>query len=214
MEPEVRLVELLCSRLCHDLVSPIGAIHNGLELLAQEDAGMEGEIIGLLSKSSDEASRRLRFFRVAFGQASGSAETLSLEEGKVFVDGFLKEGRVSFDWKEKIDPSAPIAKGSVKLLLNMALLASEALPYGGTLTVLPICHPGETILEVVAQGDRAAFKDEVTAALRLETPVEGLSPRIAPAYFLALLARRFDFVLTIHPGTEAVALKATNRPKD
>jgi len=75
-EQELRLVELLCSRLCHDLVSPIGAIHNGLELLEENELEMEKEILGLLRKSSIEASCRLRFFRVAFGQASGSTEML------------------------------------------------------------------------------------------------------------------------------------------
>ncbi|MGB1548648.1 MAG: histidine phosphotransferase family protein [Alphaproteobacteria bacterium] len=209
-ESEVRLVELLCSRLCHDLVSPIGAIHNGLELLAQEEGDMEEEIISLLSKSSDEASRRLRFFRVAFGQAGGSAEMLSFTEGRALLDGFLKGGRISLDWTEKVEPSAPIARGSVKLLLNMALLASETLPYGGGLAVVPSCHSGGTRLEVVAHGEKAAFKDGLAEALQREMPVEDLNPRNVLAYFLAFLANRFDFALSVRRDTGAVTLQATH----
>ncbi len=213
-EQELRLAELLCSRLCHDLVSPIGAIHNGLELLAQNESEMEAEILGLLSKSSAEASRRLRFFRVAFGQAGGSADALSLEEGKELMGGFLKEGRVGLDWKkEDRVASAPVARGAVKLLLNMALVASEALPKGGTVSVAPICRPGETLFEVTAQGDGAALKEEVASALRLEMSFEALTPRIAPAYFLAFLMRRYEFSLQVLSDADRVVLRAVTRPK-
>ena len=145
-ELELRLVELLCSRLCHDLVSPIGAIHNGLELLAQNEPEMEKEILGLLRKSSAEASCRLRFFRVAFGQAGGSTETLPLEEGRELLAGLLKEGRITLDWQAtEVTPSVPVIKGTVKLLLNMALIASEALPRGGPCPLFPLAMRTKTV---------------------------------------------------------------------
>jgi len=214
-ELELRLAELLCSRLCHDLVSPIGAIHNGLELLAQNEPEMEKEILNLLSKSSAEASCRMRFFRVAFGQASGSMETLPLEEGRDLLDGLLKEGRVTLDWQEPAAaaPSTSVAKGAVKLLLNMALLASEALPRGGTVSVVPICHADESIFEVTARGKDAVFKDEVVSALRFELPYEKLTPRIAPAYFFALLVRKYGFSLAVLPNSGSVTLRVTNARK-
>ncbi|PCJ58766.1 MAG: histidine phosphotransferase [Rhodospirillaceae bacterium] len=213
-EQELRLVELLCSRLCHDLVSPIGAIHNGLELLAENEPEMEKEILGLLIKSSVEASCRLRFFRVAFGQASGSTEMLPLEEGKGLLDGFLKEGRVALDWQAaEAAPSGPVAKGAVKLLLNMALIASEALPRGGAVSVVPVCHVDKNIFEVTARGEDAALKDEIVSALHFDLLPEKLTPRIAPACFLALLVRKYGFSLAVLPNSGSVTLRVTNTRK-
>ncbi len=214
MELELRLVELLCSRLCHDLVSPIGAIHNGLELLEQNEPEMEKEILSLLSKSSAEASCRLRFFRVAFGQASGSMETLPLEEGKGLLDGLLKEGRVTLDWQvSEIASSVSVPKGIVKLLLNMALIASEALPRGGALSVVSICHADKSIFEVTARGEDVVLKNEVVSALRSDLPYEKLTPRLAPAYFLALLVHRYGFSLAVLQNSESVTLRVTTACK-
>lgn len=211
-EFEVRLVELLCSRLCHDLVSPVGAIHNGLELLAENEPEMEKEILGLLSKSSAEASCRLRFFRVAFGYASGSMEALPLEEGRRLLAGFLKEGRVALDWPGiETVASVPAAKGAVKLLLNMALIASEALPKGGTVSVMS--DMDESILEVTARGEGVALKDDVLSALRLDLSPEALTPRIAPACFLALLFRKYGFSLAVLPDSGSITFRMTNTRK-
>lgn len=208
---EIHLAELLCSRLCHDLVSPVGAIHNGLELLAQDASEMEAEVLGLLHRSSDEASRRLRFFRAAFGQGGGAAETLPLGEGRALLEGYLGGGRIHLGWREEVDPLASLANGSVKLLLNMALLASEALPQGGDLIVAVACQTDKTILEVAAKGKSVFFKNETVEALRLSLPVEKLNPRNVPAYFLARLLGKFGFTLTSNLHTDAITLKVAHQ---
>src|SRR5262245_66554930 len=100
-EHDTLLANLLCSRLCHDLVGPVGAIGNGLEVLADEDdAEMRRQAIELLTFSAEEASRRLKFYRLAFGAAGGGEVALSLGEAREASRGLLTGGQVGLDWPD------------------------------------------------------------------------------------------------------------------
>lgn len=123
------LVALVGSRLCHDLISPLGAIGNGVELLAMSGAGMSPEL-QLIAESVASASARLKFFRVAFGQAS-AAQRLGRPEIAALLDDLTRGGRLRIDWQAEGDQ----ARGLVKLCFLAVLCLETALPWGGTLCI-------------------------------------------------------------------------------
>jgi histidine phosphotransferase ChpT len=125
---DLRLAEMLSARLCHELVAPVGAIGNGLELLALDPATPDPEVMALIEESGRRAAGRLKFYRMAYGFAGDDApvEAAVLRD---LVDGFLEGSRVSVDWPDGL-PSLP--HSAARLLLNLLVMAGQALPRGGT----------------------------------------------------------------------------------
>jgi histidine phosphotransferase ChpT len=174
---DLKLVELLAARLCHELVSPIGAIANGLEILEDEPdfAGDAGELIAL---SASQASRRLQFYRVAYGSVAPVADALIR---RVTNDLFV-ESKISVDWR-----IAALPDGWGKLACNLVLLAAEALPRGGQVTLESAGPDG---IAVTALGEGARLTDAVTALLNGKPGLDALSARTVQAAFTAALAAR------------------------
>jgi histidine phosphotransferase ChpT len=209
---ELRLAELLCSRLCHDLVSPVGAVNNGIELLEEfgGENGGDGEAMKLIASSGKQAARRLQFYRVAFGQA-GTQLAQPLADVRELVDGIFDGGKLKVEWES--GGAAPAIPGWGKLLCNLVSLASEALPRGGTLKVSVAEAGGGARLQVAASGQGCRLNDEVRQALEPGTKVEQLSPRGVQPFFAARLAERMGGKLAIagpedERMTFAVALPA------
>jgi len=165
----VDLASLLCSRLCHDLMSPVGALNNGIELLADEmDPEMREKCLELLADSARASANKLKFFRLAFGAAGGFGEEIDTREAEVAIDGLYgPERRVELGW---VVGDEKLPKDAVKLLLNVAMLAGDALVRGGRLDVGAERRDGEIELAVRAEGPRILL-DPV---LR-ETLVNGVS---------------------------------------
>src|SRR5436305_6427859 len=130
----VDLASLLCSRLCHDLMSPVGALNNGIELLADEtDPDMREKCLELLADSARASANKLKFFRLAFGAAGGFGEEVDNHEAEVALEGlFGAERRIEIGWEVSKDK---LTKVAVKDLLNIALLAGDSLGRGGRLDV-------------------------------------------------------------------------------
>lgn len=149
----VDLASLLCSRLCHDLMSPVGALNNGIELLADEtDPDMREKCLELLADSAQASANKLKFFRLAFGAAGGFGEEIDTHEAEAALQGlFGPERRIELGWVVSDDK---LPKVGVKVLLNLALIAGDALVRGGRLDV-GAEHNGEEIeLAVRAEGPR------------------------------------------------------------
>ncbi|HIB69510.1 MAG TPA: histidine phosphotransferase, partial [Phycisphaerales bacterium] len=124
------LAALLCSRVCHDVISPVGAITNGLEVLEDEDdAEMQRYAMELIQKSATQASSKLQFARLAFGAAGSAGASLDLNDAKDVAMGFVSHEKAEMTWE---GPSAVMPKDLVKLLLNMILIALAAIPRGGS----------------------------------------------------------------------------------
>ncbi len=186
---DVRVAELLCSRICHDLINPVGAINNGVELIEETGAGIVDEATGLIGDSARKAAGQLKFYRMAYGFA-GTRSIESFGEVHDLVQGILEGGKIALDWPEAARPPAPPAPGWGKLLLNLAALAVEGLPMGGRLGVAVSSAPAAHRLAVTAEGGNAGLGDALTAALDPAFAVERLTARTVQAHFSAVLAAR------------------------
>ncbi len=193
------LASLLASRLCHDMLSPVGALTNGLELLADEkDPEMRKRCFELLEQSARISADKLKFFRLAFGAAGGFGESVAVDEARVLVDALASNNaRVTINWALGT-PSLP--KPAIKVLLNFALLGIEALVRGGTLDIGAESRDGASEIVVRAAGPRIAFDQEIGKALEGELGQGGLTSRNAPAFMLHQIATRqgggLQFVLS------------------
>jgi len=186
----LRVVELMCSRLCHDLISPVAAVSNGLELLGD---GMDDEIGALLSLSVGQAAGRLTFYRAAYGLGGESADALSLDDVAALVRGLVESDGITVSLPAG---SAPLGRGPAKLLLNSAALGLETLPKAGNLTVTASGLPGALQIDVHAEGNGVSMRPETAAATAPDADIEALTPRSVQGYLAAWLARscggRFD----------------------
>jgi histidine phosphotransferase ChpT len=195
---DLRVVELLCSRLCHDLVGPVGAVNNGVELVEEMGAAEAGDAFELVADSGRLAASRLKLFRLAYG-AAGSEPGVSFEVAQTALAAWFARSKIKVAWQAPAWPDPPT--GIAKLLLNVGLLAEEALPQGGS---LQIAGAAPTLL-VRASGKAAALKPEARAALAGSVAVDALTPRSVQGYITGRFAEHFGFRLDIRePAPEQV----------
>ncbi len=164
MQVDIKVVQLLSSRLCHDLIGPTGAIHNGMELYEEMGGDGGGDALKMVSISVAQLSARLGFFRMAFGLGGLSGRQSAISEARQLAVGFLEGGRIKLDWPldGEAEPSIPV----IKMLLNVILVAVDALPRGGTLSVSLTDRGGAAIgVSVKAVGESARLKEDLRRAL-------------------------------------------------
>jgi histidine phosphotransferase ChpT len=181
------LASLLCSRLCHDLMSPVGALNNGIELLADEqDPEMREKCLELLADSARASANKLKFFRLAFGAAGGFGEEIDTLEAQAALEGvFGPEKRIELGWMVAGDK---LPKGAAKLLLNLALLAGDALVRGGRLDVGAENRDGEVELVIRAEGPRILLDPALRETLATGGGGGTVEPRAAGAWLAHNLA--------------------------
>jgi histidine phosphotransferase ChpT len=188
MQIDLRVMELLSSKLCHDLVSPVSAINNGVELIEDIGGSVVAEAMKLIGDSAVTAARRLRLYRMAYGRA-GSEEILGVRDVRQVAEQYLAGGKTSLVWAEGL-PGVELVerRGFLKTVLNMIVLAEETLAYGGLITLradgLSGCR-----LEVV--GRNAQLSDLLRLAYDGVTPVDELTPRSIQAYVTGRFAHSF-----------------------
>lgn len=172
---------LLCSRLCHDLLSPVGALNNGIELLADEtDPEMRERCMELLAESAQTTANRLKFYRLAFGAAGGFGERVDTREAREVIEGLHGNGKVRLGWMVDA-PTLP--KPAIKTLLNLALIAGDALVRGGQLDIA--AEGGEVVIR--AEGPRVVLDPELRNALLGHADPDLVSPRAAAAWLVHVL---------------------------
>ena len=205
---DLELIALLCSKLCHDLVGPVSALGNGVEILDEEDdPEMRKQALELLSHSAELAANRLKFLRLAFGAAGGEGVPISLAEARMTARDFISEGRGELDWPLPDDGSGPaLDKTSVKLLLNLILVANDAIPRGGQVRVTLAESTEGVDATVSAEGPAARVADGVEVAFDPDGAASQLNPRSAPARLATRLAQSIGRSITVSPGVEQVAL--------
>ena len=205
----VDLASLLCSRLCHDLMSPVGALNNGIELLADEqDADMREKCLELLADSARASANKLKFFRLAFGAGGGFGEQVATNEAEAALEGvFGPERRIELGWMVGGDK---LPKGAVKLLLNLALLAGDALVRGGRLDVGAESNDGAIELAIRAEGPRILLDPALRETLARGASGGAVEPRAAGAWLAhALAAEAGGTIQLSDPASEALIIGVT-----
>lgn len=190
IQVDLAIVELLCSRLCHDMVGPVGAATNGIELLREVSAGQHDDIIDMTDTSARTAWRRLEFFRVAFGSAGGRAGW-GTNELSSLAGNMLRDSKVRLDWQSP--PSiAEIEGRGGKLLLNLVLLLAEAMPRGGELCVQLARHGDTITARLTGEGQNAALNPRVAATVQGQVPAGELDSRVILAHLAWLQSREAE----------------------
>ncbi len=182
----VDFASLLCSRLCHDLLSPVGALNNGLELLADEtDPAMRQRCLDLMADSARTSANKLKFFRLAFGGASGFGEAVDTRECRAAIEGLLAGGRkVELNWLVEAET---LPKPAAKVLLNLAMIAGDALVRGGKLDIGGEENGGQIEIVLRAEGPRIILDPDIRRTLTQGEGGEGITPRVAAAYLIHTL---------------------------
>lgn len=207
-EAEVDLASLLCSRLCHDLLSPVGAMNNGLELLADEhDPAMRERCMELLTESAKSAADKLKFFRLAFGAAGGFGSEVDPQEARAVIEPLVtSSGRTTLEWAI---PAGLMPKRAVKILLNLVLIVNEALVRGGTLFVGAEMREGEQEIVIRAQGPKIVLDAAVRATLAGDVDASEIDSRTAAAWMARNLALRGGGIVQLaEPDTEHLVIGA------
>jgi histidine phosphotransferase ChpT len=196
---------LLVSRVCHDLVSPVGAVVNGLEVLEDEtDAAMRADALRLVAASAEQAAARLQFARIAFGAAGSAGAELDLAEVARIMGGLLKGGKTELFWKAH---AVNWPKDWAKLLMNVILVASDCLPRGGRVTVETSHDSPTPSFRVTANGTVARFSAETEQALKGE-PAGHLDGRSIQPYLTHQLATTLKVTLGVAAGEGEVRFSA------
>jgi histidine phosphotransferase ChpT len=193
---------LLCSRLCHDLVSPVGAIANGVEILTEEtDEDMQAEVVSLLEHSAKQASNRLQFFRMAFGAGGGFGQMVGLREAEKAVQGYFQGSKITLEWAPQVNE---LSKEALKVLLNLILVAGEAIIRDGKLVVEAANGQEGLRLEVRAEAERLTLTDLMVKALNGDINLAELDSKTAPAYLATSAAGQLGGRIELNTGQEKV----------
>jgi histidine phosphotransferase ChpT len=199
---DLDLAALLCSRVCHDVISPVGAIANGLEVLEDEDdESMKKMAMELVRKSARQAAAKLQFCRIAFGAAGSVGATIDLGEAGDIARAFVGDEKVKLNWQA---PRETRPKSEVKLLLNLMLLGISAIPRGGILTVAN----DSGVLSVEAAGEGAKVPEKTAQVLAGQFDVAELDARLVQPYYTRRLLADSGFTLRFAAEGEKVSYEA------
>ena len=198
------LAALLCSRVCHDLISPVGAIVNGLEVLDDNPKPEDRDFaLELIRKSAKTASARLQFCRLAFGAAGSAGAQIDLGDAQSMAKGHIEDGKVTLSWNL---PRLLLPKNRVKLLLNMLIIAQQTIPRGGTLTIDPVGEGEAMSFRVTAAGLNARVLQHVVDSLA--SSAAAVDAHAVQPYYTRLLAQACGLTVTLVPEGETVVVSA------
>jgi len=195
---EIEFSALMVSKVCHDLVGPLGAVVNGLEVLEDErDAAMREDAIKLVTSSANQALARIQFMRIAFGAAGSAGAELDLGEVGRLIEGLLEGGKVKLEWKV---PNAYWGKDWAKLLMNATLIGADSLPRGGVVTVTAGEDAKAPTFKVSAAGQVARLSEEVEHTLRGQQIEGAVDARGIQPHLTYRLSRAVNAALTVTAG--------------
>jgi histidine phosphotransferase ChpT len=200
------LAALLCSRVCHDLISPVGAVVNGLEVLEDDnDEQTKTFALELIKKSARQASARLQFCRLAFGAAGSVGAAIDLGDAETVARGFLEDDKTRLKWNL---PRALLPKNRVKLVLNMLIVAAQTVPRGGSLTLDPIGEGERAGFRVVANGLNARIPQAIPGLLSGATAAQSVDAHAIQPFYTGLLARSCELLISIVSEGDGIVISA------
>jgi len=193
---ELELAALMCSKLCHDVISPVGAINNGFEVLETEkDESMREMALDIIRSNAEKASARLQFLRLAFGAMGAAGDRFPLEEAKKLTEALYAGEKSVIDWRAKPDS---LPKDQVKVLVNLIVMAASTIPRGGEISVdviregaggAIIVDTKEVSFRIDAKGNHAKLPEAVSGIFAGDIPEEGLDARSVQPYYTYRLAK-------------------------
>ena len=202
----LELAALLCSRVCHDLISPVGAIVNGLEVLDDNPKPEDRDFaLDLIRKSAKTASARLQFCRLAFGAAGSAGAQIDLGDAQTMAKGHIEDGKITLGWNL---PRLLLPKNRVKLLLNMLVIAQQTIPRGGVLTVDPLGEGDALGFRVAATGLNARTPQNVVDMLS-GAHSGAVDAHAVQPYYTRLLAQSCGLDARLAPEGDAVVVTAS-----
>jgi histidine phosphotransferase ChpT len=201
------LAALLCSRVCHDVINPVGAILNGLEVLEDEDeASMKTFALDLIKKSARAASARLQFARIAFGAAGSAGASIDLGDAENVARGFIQDEKVTLQWAA---PRLFMPKNKVKLLLNLLVVAGSTIPRGGTVNAKVMGEAEAPTFEIVSEGINSRVPAGLMGLLAGEPENGTLDSHMIQPYYAGLIARAAAMAVGIDTVEGGVRITAT-----
>jgi histidine phosphotransferase ChpT len=200
----LELAALLCSRVCHDLISPVGAIVNGLEVLDDDPKPEDREFaLDLIRKSAKTASARLQFCRLAFGAAGSSGAQIDLGDAQNMARGHLEDAKTTIVWNL---PRVLLPKNRVKLLLNMMVIAQQTIPRGGVITVDQRGEGDAIGFRVAATGLNARIPQNIADLLASQG--SSVDAHAVQPYYTRLLAESCGLKVGLAPEGDAIVVTA------
>jgi histidine phosphotransferase ChpT len=200
------LAALLCSRVCHDVISPVGAIVNGLEVLEEDnDPSMRDFALDLIRKSARQASARLQFARLAFGAAGSAGAAIDLGDAEAVSKGMYDDDKISLSWTA---PRVLLPKNRVKLLLNLVVLATSAIPRGGSIAVEVTGDDEASIFTLVAKGINARIPAHAEALIAGAPESGVVDAHGIQTFYTGLIARTAGMGVTMSIEGDTVTIRA------
>lgn len=190
MVPQLKLAEILCTRLCHDLTGPIGAIANGTEFLnGDEGTKMQDAAVELINSSAAQAVSRLQFYRRAYGRINDDGEA-NLDSLRKVISDFFQGGKTVLDWPDAYTHASGVAISYKmgRLLINLVIIGAATLLRGGTVAIRLESDATSKTVKITATGKSLKWDEEIEKALAEDIPPEALSPKVIQAYMTQLLA--------------------------
>jgi histidine phosphotransferase ChpT len=202
----LELAALLCSRVCHDLISPVGAIVNGLEVLDDNPKPEDRDFaLDLIRKSAKTASARLQFCRLAFGAAGSSGAQIDLGDAQAMAKGHIEDGKITLGWNL---PRLLLPKNRVKLLLNMLIIAQQTIPRGGTLKIDPVGDGEAMSFRITSSGLNARVPQNIADVLSAPSVSPAADAHVVQPYYTRLLAQACGLKVSLTPEGENVVIAA------
>ncbi len=197
------LAALLCSRICHDIVSPVGAINNGLELL--DEGGADEDAMNLIRQSAVNASAKLQFARIAFGAAGSAGMLIDTGDAEAVATAFLRNEKPELSWS---GTRALLPKNKVKLLLNLILVANASIPRGGKLSVKLEDTETQPRFTLTTSGPMLRVPPKFLELHSGHQPEDPIDAHSVQPYYTLLLAREAGMTITVHATAEEIVLAA------
>ncbi|MCP4561342.1 MAG: histidine phosphotransferase [Bosea sp.] len=204
LEP-LDLAALLCSRVCHDVISPVGAIVNALEVLEEDDPSMKEFALDLIKKSARNASARLQFARLAFGAAGSAGAMIDLGDAGAVANGFLNDEKLSLDWEA---PRALLPKNQVKLVLNLLVLATQAIPRGGKITCRCTLDGEQGSFAITATGSHARIPAHVEELIAGRSENGAIDAHAVQPVYTGMVARAANMKIAFAIEGDTVSIGA------
>lgn len=200
------LAALLCSRVCHDVISPVGAIVNGLEVLDEEkDPEMRSFALDLVKKSATMASAKLQFCRLAFGAAGSAGASIDTGDAESVTRGLLGTDKMKLDWRAS---RILMPKNKVKLILNLCLIAAGTIPRGGTMTVDVEGTGDAARILIHCKGTYSRVAAGIASLLDGKPEHGTVDAHAIQPYFTGLVAREVGLTVTIVSDENGITIEA------